>query len=420
MKIKLVTFLPQTNFGTSLQGYALNLVLKKMGHDVEFIYNRRESRPFSFKSYVKRLVKMFLPKHLVELLKEKVKTTKVNQTSATSVPYVIQLPNHRILKVLSKLPCYRFFVRRWYYDNLQKRKVYKFTFEDGNFNMKRLFVASDYKAVTKDADLFITGSDQIWNPFCFGYNPMMFLEFVMDKRCIAYSSSISQPSLPKSLEPRIKSALEKFSHIAVREQLSVEMLNKLLGRRDVRLVVDPTYLLSADEWASFSNKAEIEFDLPQKYIFCYFVGGGKRSELYERMVQEVKEFTGITDVINLECYDRSIVYGGGMNYKDAGPYEWVYLLKNASYICMDSFHATVFALKFKKEFVHVMKNTDDEVGSQNTRMYDLLTRYGLLYKNYGEKNTDWQRTVDYHRVTPLIEDEIKDSMEYLISELDNN
>ena len=249
---------------------------------------------------------------------------------------------------------------------------------------------------------------------------MMFLEFVMDKRCIAYSSSISQPSLPKSLEPRIKSALEKFSHIAVREQLSVEMLNKLLGRRDVRLVVDPTYLLSADEWASFSNKAEIEFDLPQKYIFCYFVGGGKRSELYERMVQEVKEFTGITDVINLECYDRAIVYGGGMNYKDAGPYEWVYLLKNASYICMDSFHATVFALKFKKEFVHVMKNTDDEVGSQNTRMYDLLTRYGLLYKNYGEKNTDWQRTVDYYRVTPLIEDEIRDSMEYLISELDNN
>ena len=195
MKIKLVTFLPQTNFGTSLQGYALNLVLKKMGHDVEFIYNRRESRPFSFKSYVKRLVKMFLPKHLVELLKEKVKTTKVNQTSATSVPYVIQLPNHRILKVLSKLPCYRFFVRRWYYDNLQKMKVYKFTFEDGNFNMKRLFVASDYKAVTKDADLFITGSDQIWNPFCFGYNPMMFLEFVMDKRCIALSLiHISEPT----------------------------------------------------------------------------------------------------------------------------------------------------------------------------------------------------------------------------------
>lgn len=419
MKIKLVTFLPQTNFGTSLQGYALNQVLKRKGHDVEFIYNRRETRP-SCKSNVKRLARMLLPEKFVDLLKTKAAKVKGNsQVSVSSAPYVIQLPSHRILKVLSKLPCYRFFAKRWYYISSQEKKVYKFTFEDGNFNMRRLFVASDYKAVTKDADLFITGSDQIWNPFCFGYNPMMFLEFVADKRCIAYSSSISQPSLPKSLQPRMKSALGKFSHIAVRERQSVEMLNDLLDRRDVRLVVDPVFLLTTDEWSSFGNKAEIEFALPPKYIFCYFVGR-KHSELYERMVQDVKKFTGITDVINVDGYGRCVVYGGGMSYKDGGPYEWVYLLKNASYICMDSFHATAFALKFQKEFVHAMKNTDDEVGSQNTRMYDMLARYGLLYKIYGGNDAGWQRSINYRRVTPLVEEATRDSMKYLESELDNN
>ncbi len=92
-----------------------------------------------------------------------------------------------------------------------------------------------------------------------------------------------------------------------------------------------------------------------------------------------------------------------------GPYEWVYLLKHASYICMDSFHATVFALKFQKEFVHAMKNSDTESGSQNTGMYDILSRYGILYKNYNDDGgIEWQKQIDYSRVTPIIEEEIED------------
>ncbi len=57
--------------------------------------------------------------------------------------------------------------------------------------MRRLYTKSDYDEVVCDADMFITGSDQIWNPFCGGFNPMMFLEFVNDgTKRIAYSSSI--------------------------------------------------------------------------------------------------------------------------------------------------------------------------------------------------------------------------------------
>lgn len=196
-------------------------------------------------------------------------------------------------------------------------------------------------------------------------------------------------------------------------------LKDLLNRDDIHLVVDPTYLLSAKEWEHFGNKAVIEFILPKRYIFCYFVGY-KRAEVYEQMVQDVKRFTGIENVITLDCYNRSRVYGGGITYQDAGPYEWVYLLRHASYICMDSFHATVFALKFQKEFVHAMKNEDSETGSQNTRMYDILNRYGILYKNYiPNGGSDWQQQVDYHRLTPLIENEIKDSMDYLKYEIEN-
>lgn len=421
MKVKLVTFAPHPNFGTCLQGYALNYVLRKMGHDVEFIYNRREVPPLTFKqlvfSKIKVILRLFIGEKQIRKLITKIKG---NETCSPSdvAPNILTLPNHPILRAFSKLPGYKTFAKRWYYGNLQKRKVFKFTFDDGNFKMRRLFTQQDYQDVVKDADVFITGSDQIWNSFCGGYNPMMLLEFVDDNtKCVAYSSSISQPKIHPAVEQRMQKALSKFKHIAVREQKSVELLNTLLGRNDVKLVVDPTYLLTAKEWEEFGNHAHLEFELPEKYIFCYFVGD-KRTEVYERMVQEVKRFTGIDKVITLECYNRKYVYGNGFTYQDAGPYEWVYLLKHASYVCMDSFHATVFALKFQKEFVHTMKNSDSESGSQNTRMYDILSRYGILYKNYNDDGgKEWQKKIDYSRLTPLIKSEIKESMDFLEYEI---
>lgn len=417
MKIKLITFAPHPNFGTCLQSYALNYVLRKMGHDVEFIYNGREKPSQSFvKVVTKKCLKSFLPKSFIASIKAK---RQANMVSQRKEPYILELPNHPFLYRLSKLPFYEKVYKMLKFRNLQWKKVYKFTHEDGNFNMRRIYTHQQYAEVTADTDLFITGSDQIWNPYCGGFNPMMFVEFGGDKKRVAYSSSISLPEIPASVKQRMKTDLEKFQHIAVRERRSVELLNKLLHRNDIKLVVDPTYLLLAKEWEEFGNKAEIEFTIPEKYIFCYFVGD-KRADVYEQMVQEVKHFTGIQNVITLECYNRNLNYGNGRLYKDAGPYEWVYLLQHASYICMDSFHATVFALKFQKEFVHAMKNEDTETGSQNTRMYDILSRYGILYKNYNVGgNNGWQQPVDYARLTPLIESEIKDSIDYLKYEIEN-
>ena len=421
-KIKLVTFAPHPNFGTCLQSYALNTILRKMGHEVEFIYNCRENPPHTWKYYVKQCIKPFLPKKLVKIIKEKKNTNNTIEKSSTidKKPYILKLPNNIIGYYLDKVGLLHQLATSWkYHKNLQWKKVYKFTFLDGNYQMKRIFTHKQYNEIVNDADLFITGSDQIWNPFCGGYNPMMFLEFVNDgTKCVAYSSSISQQEIHPSIKNRMRTALQKFSHIAVREQRSVDLLSELLNKSDIKLVVDPTYLLSADEWSEFGKNAVIEFEVPKKYIFCYFVGD-KRKEVYEKMVQDVKRFTGINDVITLDCYNRDYAYGGGRLYSDAGPYEWVYLLQHASYICMDSFHATVFALKFQKEFVHAMKNEESEIGSQNTRMYDILERYGILYKNYkNDTSTEWQTAIKFNIVNKLIDIETQESMKYLIDTID--
>ena len=419
-KIKLVTFAPHPNFGTCLQSYALNTVLKKMGHQVQFIYNERETPPITIKYYIKQCIKILLPKHFVGKYKivKKINSQKDSVLENES-PYIIKLPNHYLLKFLNKIHLYSHIYKKYKCKNLQWKKVYKFTFEDGNYDMKRLFVAKDYRDVTHDADMFITGSDRIWNPYCGGFNPMMFLEFAGDKKRIAYSSSISRPSFPIEVEERAKKDLQLFQHIAVREQSSVDLLNKLLGRNDVKLVVDPTYLLSKDDWIEFGNRATIEFKLPERYILCYFVGDDRTIE-YNEMVENVKKKMNIEDVITVECYNRYVNYGGGRLYKDAGPYEFVYLLSHAKIVCMDSFHATVFALKFNIDFVHILKTKDENTSkSQNSRIYDILRRYGLLYKLYNKNNDKWLSQIDFSKINAIMNNEIKDSLNYLKYEINN-
>jgi hypothetical protein len=416
MKIKLVTFAPHPNFGTCLQSYALNKVLRDMGHEVEFIYNGRETPPKNVAYFFKALAKSVLPKQIVKRIKDKRAEKRLTKPDAP--PYIFKLPNNYIRYWLSLLPGYKRIYKLLKCRSLQWKKVFSFTFEDGNYRMKRLYIKKQYDEVVKDADLFITGSDQIWNPYCGGFNPMMFLEFAGNKKRVAYSSSIARPCFPKDVEQRAKEDLSKFQHIAVREQSSVNMLNKLLGRDDVQLVVDPTYLLSTEEWEKFGNRAIIEFELPKKYIFCYFVG--ERFDDYTAMVDDVKTKTGINDVITIDCTGCDINYGNGILYKCGGPYEWVYLLSHAALICMDSFHATIFALKFKKEFVHMLKNRDDqEISSQNTRMYDLFERYGLLYKIYDNHPNEWMKCIDYQKVSCIMDKEIRESFEFLKYEIAN-
>lgn len=414
MKIKLVTFAPHPNFGTCLQSYALNKVLRDMGHDVEFIYNGRENQPKTLAFYIKAVIKWFLPHNLIQKVQQKKRAERDNNLDYP--PFILTLPDNPLHYRVSRMPGYVIVYKWLMCRTLQWKKVWKFTFEDGNYKMKRLYCKKQYAKVVNDADIFITGSDQIWNPYCGGYNPLMFLEFAGDKKRVAYSSSIARTKFPSSVENRAKDALSKFQYIAVREKSSVDMLNKLLGRNDVQLVVDPTYLLSKEQWTEFGNRASVEFELPKNYIFCYFVGD--RYEDYEKMVCDVKAQTGINNVITLECYNRPQNYGGGLLYNDAGPYEWVYLLAHSSYICMDSFHATVFALKFHKEFVHILKTKSNSSSeSQNSRMYDLLSRYDLEYKLYEEGSNDWLRKIDYTKVDDILEKEIKESMDYLSMEV---
>ena len=421
----MVTFTPQANFGTCLQAYALYTVLSKKGYDVEFIFNGHETLAYGIKGTIKDMLKSYLPSSLVEFIRYKKRQKIISQNKQSrntgtlannnqeKHPNIIPLADSKWRYWLSKLPLYNQLYKFIKYRNKQMRKVYSFAFDDKNFKMKRIYTAKQYEEIVEDADLFITGSDQIWNPYCCGYNPMFFLEFVKGrKKCISYSSSIARPSFPNEIADRVKQNLSQFTHIAVRERSSVELLKKLLLRDDINLVVDPTYLLNKDEWMNFGNRATIEFELPPRYILCYFIGF--RKDDYRIMVEDVKNKTGIKDVVTIDCVNGNINYGNGILYKDGGPYEFIYLLSHASMACMDSFHATIFSLIFRIDFVHILKDTGDNTSSsQNIRMYDILKRYNLVNKLYDSNNTDWTKPINWEQVEMIMNQEISKSISYL-------
>ncbi len=423
-KIKMVTFTPHPNFGTSLQSYALNYILKDMGHDVEFIYNNNDFLKRGAIGTIKDVIKKAIPQSMVEgywrwkrvRRSRALPPTDLSQkehTEAHIPPIIKDLPDSKIAFVLSKVPFFPWIVKLFKYRTTQWKKVYKFTYDDGNYKMRRIYTTKQYEEVVDDADLFITGSDQIWNPYCCGFNPFMFLEFVKGrKKCISYSSSISRPSFPPEVEDRVKKDLEKFEHIAVREQKSVQLLKQLLNRDDIKLVVDPTYLLPQEIWRTFGERAKIEFTLPERYIFCYFIGN--RHNDYFEMVETVKKETGIKDVITIDCTQGKNNYGDGILYKDGGPYEFIYLLSHASFICMDSFHATIFAIKFRINFAHILKTADDiSENSQNERMRDLFSRYNITYKLYNKGTDSWKKDINWEYIERISEEEITSSLSYL-------
>lgn len=105
MKIKLITFAPHPNFGTCLQSYALNKVLRDIGHDVEFIYNGREKHPQSFiEMLIKGCAKLLLPKFVIASVREK---KRASNTNFYQDPCILELPNHPFLYKLSKLTFYK-------------------------------------------------------------------------------------------------------------------------------------------------------------------------------------------------------------------------------------------------------------------------------------------------------------------------
>ena len=319
----------------------------------------------------------------------------------------------------------RLFLKYWYVKiglsnlmfrirGIDKRGMSFISFKNNCLPMTYLYHKRQLGNIVRSHDIFITGSDQIWNVY-HQWNPNFFLSFAKGKKKIAYSSSIGTNGFPTPYKNDIKCYLNDFCHIGVREQNAVKILSELTGRKDIKKVLDPVFLLSKEEWKTLSQTAR---NMPKKYMLVYLIGS---NVYYGEQVAAIASYYECEVVVipSFENGNISNMMDGGVTIlNDVGPEDFVHLIRNASFVCTDSFHATCFSVLFHKTFVELKRFSDTDERSQNSRIYDFLSAYGLTNRMFDMQGERWkEKVIDYSSVQKQLDKDISLSRDYLIKSL---
>lgn len=361
MKIRTITCHKADNHGANLQAYALMHYLESLNNDVEII------------DYVPDWFKHFRPFYCG--------TPRFAANPVLKFAYICA-------KFPSRVKSYRKYkksARKANFDAFRS-KYYKLTAHYESFDA--------LMAEPVDADLFIAGSDQIWNTMMDnGKDPAYYLQFVPDEKVTAsYAASFSVSEIPEELKSQIKKRIDSMDYVSVREKSAIDILEDM-GIYNAEVVLDPVFLLNKEQWREIESNTEFDDD----YILVYDFEGTE--EVRNFAVKYAKEH-------NLKIYSLYKNDYCDKCFEDYGPDMFLSLVKNAAFVLSNSFHATAFSLIYEKEFC-VIKRQE----GINSRMIDLLDSVGISdrivseYKEFTE--------IQYSTVKELLELHIKTSKLFL-------
>lgn len=219
--------------------------------------------------------------------------------------------------------------------------------------------------------IIVVGSDQVWNPK-FGVSDITLLNGVECRKKISFSSSFGVNTLPN--DEKTAKCLTDFHALSVREEAGARIVNELTGR-EATVLVDPTMLLTKEDWRKVAKKPK---GAKNGYILTYFL-----SEMCDDAVcklEEIRENRTVYELLN----PSDPVAG------TAGPAEFLWLFDHADLILTDSFHACIFSFLFDKPFIVYDRNWSEV--NMNSRLETLLTKFHIKrkYANSGLENNLWE------------------------------
>lgn len=271
-------------------------------------------------------------------------------------------------------------------------------------------------------DMYVCGSDQIWNPAIYpgnNFDPSFFMTFT-DAPKISYAPSFGISSIPEKNQEELKGYLNTFSALSVREYEGADIISSLTDKK-ASVVLDPTLLLTKEEWDELTAPPEEN----EPYLLCYFV---TLTQSYIDHIQKIKKATGLKAI--WLCGNRK----GPKGFKkvlDAGPSEFLSLFKHADFVCTNSFHGTVFSVIFGREFVCFSNHyqyDSIEAGSNmlNSRVFTLLDKLGLADRLIPVDSKDSIldlikkfKPLDYNKVALGLAQERADSLAFLKEAINN-
>ena len=204
-----------------------------------------------------------------------------------------------------------------------------------------------------DYDLYCVGSDQVWNPNFIHADPSFFCDFAPEEKpVVSFASSFGVSTIPQVYKEQYKKYLSRFKMLGVREVSGVHIVKELTGK-DAELVLDPTLLLTSEEWLKIASGHTINH--PEPYILCY--GGPYPNTYGEQLALHIQKKTGLK-IVHLfgrpwQKLSRKIQY-----IYDVGPWEFLNWINNAALVLTTSFHGTIYSINFKRPFYSVYLNAE--------------------------------------------------------------
>lgn len=354
--VGIITFHRAANYGAVLQSYALQQTLGSIGVESEIIDYRCE-----------HIEQHYSPKPSVSI-----KHTK-----------------HFVLELM---------------EAPQKSKIRKKFdgFLNNYLHLSQKMTRGDLSKLVNKYDTVICGSDQVWNPISTNSDYSYFLDFVSsDKKKLSYAASIGIDEWEKSSSNVIKEYLKSFDAISIREPSSLKMVESVYDG-DVVVNVDPTVLLEASKWeelAEESNRKENGF------VFVYMM---QPSDNLYKVAEDLAREKGL-DIISISMSGRKCPIG--RNLKGASVNDYLWFIKNASYIVTNSFHGLIFSMIFEKRFYW-----DYQLGkSMSNARFDMLSKqYGIGCRCFDDnKKLNDYKELDFREIKEIMKSQKTESIQYL-------
>lgn len=219
-------------------------------------------------------------------------------------------------------------------------------------------------------EVYITGSDQVWNPGITGNDETYYLTFAPAETIrMSYGASLGNISVLQRDPEKMAYMLCQLDAISVREQDTACAISDLINK-PVSQVLDPTLLLDAQRWMTFT--APMEAMVKQPYILCYYMPGNPAMERGIRNIAErLREKTKLP-IVNIGKKDWHRLRFCKEDLFDHGPLEFLWLMQHASYVVTNSFHGTAFSINFGKPFYVPTADNESSATTRTSRILSLL------------------------------------------------
>ncbi len=377
MRVGIMSMQRIYNYGSFLQAYALKTRIEQLGHSVEFV------------------------DYVVEpcLITGTEGTNKAINTSGKRTCLRLRSLAGRIYRLFDKK-------RRRIYENGKSYEAWEKRFKSEFFPLLDLKEEKNYHP---EVDVLVIGSDEVFN--CLQTNSVVGFSldlFGKDNRAgktITYAASFGNTTLEGlkkyKVDNTISSLLKDLSNISVRDRNSGMIVEKLTEQK-VEYHLDPVFI--------YDFKKEMNYlieDIPYMVVYAY---SGRINE------KEKVKIVKFAKSHNLKLLALGGVHDFCDEYINANPFEMLQYMKNAQYVVTDTFHGTVFSIKFNKQFVTISRKGHEGIYGNQEKIEDLLRRFELesrLMEEQADLEQLLEQEIDFANINRKIEKEVQSSLLYL-------